>query len=422
MRICMLLNAVYPTDIRLAKEVESLAAAGHTVYILSEAGEGLPDREEVGSATVVRRPFQEAYEGLDGVVAGARTLATGVVDSWMRALDELVPAEGIEAIHAHDLPMVHTAIAAGDRHDLPVVADLHENWPEAIKQYRRGDSLAAFTNLRYTARRFTRPLFRWKRIERDAVRRADRVIAVTEEAADHYVDDCGADRSKVDIVPNYVSLDTFDGAELRDVGFEDDFVISYVGTLGGPHRGLDAVVRAMPAVVERVPNAHLVVVGNGEEYRRRLESIVAALGVEEHVTFTGRVPFEEVPSYIHASDVCLVPHQSTGHTETTVPHKLFQYMAMSRPVVVTDVEPLRRFVQDADAGLVVRAGDPAGFALSFVELATDDERRRRLGENGRRAVEDRFSWADAGDALCECYRKLGGDEKSSRRDTELSTV
>ncbi|MDS0295109.1 glycosyltransferase family 4 protein [Halogeometricum luteum] len=422
MRICMLLNAVYPTDIRLAKEVKSLTADGHTVFILSEADEGLPDREEVGSATVIRRPFQAAYAGLDGAVAGARTLTTGVVESWMRALDDVVPEEGIEALHAHDLPMVHTALAAGERHGIPVVADLHENWPEAVKQYRRGSSLGSLTNLRYLADRVTRPVFRWKRIERDAVRRADRVVTVTDEAADHYVENCGVDRSKVDIVSNYVSMDTFGDADLRDVGFEDEFVVSYVGTLGGPHRGLDAVVRAMPAVVDRVPNARLLVVGNGEEYRCRLESLVSELGVGDHVTFTGRVPFDDVPSYIAASDVCLVPHQSTGHTETTVPHKLFQYMAMSRPVVVTDVAPLRRIVRETDAGMVVRPDDPAGFALAFVELAEDETRARTLGQNGRRAVERTYNWERTGRTLRECYRKLSDVSDESKRSTELSTV
>lgn len=422
MRICMLLNAVYPTDIRLAKEVKSLTADGHTVFILSEASEDLPDREEVGSATVIRRPFQAAYAGLDGVVAGARTLTTGVVESWMHALDDIVPAEGIEALHAHDLPMVHTALAAGERHALPVVADLHENWPEAVKQYRRGSSLRALTSLRSLGDRVIRPVFRWKRIERDAVRKADRVVTVTDEAAAHYVDDCGVDRSKVDIVSNYVCMDTFGDAELRDVGFDDEFVVSYVGTLGGPHRGLDAVVNAMPAVIDRVPDARLLVVGNGQEYRCHLESLVSELDIDDHVTFTGRVPFDDVPSYIAASDVCLVPHQLTGHTETTVPHKLFQYMAMSRPVVVTDVTPLRRIVRETDSGMVVRPGDPAGFALAFVELANDENRARELGENGRRAVEETYNWEQTSEALCECYRKLRDEADVPERSSELSII
>lgn len=422
MRICMLLNAVYPTDIRLAKEAEALAAAGHSVYILSESDDGLPDREEVGSATVIRRPFQDAYAGLDGLLAGVRTLTTNVVDAWTRALDDIIPAEGIEALHAHDLPMVHTALSSGEKHDLPVVADLHENWPEAVKQYRRSGSLDDFTNLRYVAKRLIRPASRWKRIERDAVQRADRVIAVTNEAVDHYVEDCDIPRSKVHVVPNYVSLQTFDDAEIRDVGFGGEFVVSYVGTLGGPHRGLDAVVRAMPALIDTVPNARLLIVGDGPAYRSRLESIVSDLGIEEHVTFTGRVPFDDVPSYIAASDVCLVPHQATEHTATTVPHKLFQYMAMSRPVVVTDVGPLRRVVDDSDAGLVARPSDPASFAVALVELATDPERARRLGENGRRAVEDRYHWDVAGEAICDCYRQLSGESGIVHRNTEVSTA
>lgn len=408
MRICMLLDAVYPTDIRVAKEARALSEAGHEVFLLSYWDADLPTRETVGSLEVIRRPLRHAHGGVEGILPGVRYLATGVHEAWADALRAVVGEENIDAVHVHDLPLVKTGLAVGEEYDLPVVADLHENWPEAVRQYRAVDTLRDLMNYRYAVSRLATPIRRWKRIERDCVRRADRVVTVVDEARDHYVRDCGAAPSKVHVVSNVVDLETYDATDVSPVDYADDeeFVLLYVGTLGGRHRGLGTVVRAMPSLRERVPGAHLVIVGSGGGYETELRELSTDLGVRGCVTFTGRVPFEEVPSHIAASDACLVPHRSTGHTETTVPHKLFQYMAGERPVVVSDVAPLSRVVSETDAGLVFPAADADGMADVAAKLAADPERAAEMGANGRRAVETRYNWAAESERLLECYRAL----------------
>jgi glycosyltransferase involved in cell wall biosynthesis len=211
----------------------------------------------------------------------------------------------------------------------------------------------------------------------------------------------------VAVVGNTVDRTHYDADAEPVSGFDDEFTVAYVGKYA-PHRGLESVVEAFADVRDAVPEARLLVVGapGGEDYGRRFDRFVDRVGVRDAVTFTGWVDFEEVPRYVAASDVCLVPHAQTPHTETTIPHKLFQYMASATPVLVSDVAPLERVVSETDAGLVATAGDPNSFAEALVSLGEDPGLRDRLGANGRRAVESTWNWERDAGRLVETYESL----------------
>jgi glycosyltransferase involved in cell wall biosynthesis len=148
----------------------------------------------------------------------------------------------------------------------------------------------------------------------------------------------------------------------------------------------------------------LYLVGKGDpSYDQKLKEMTESLGVMENVIFTGWVPFSEVPSYIDISDVCLVPHQSNGHTDTTVPHKLFQYMAMKKPVVVSDAKPLKRLVESSQSGLIFPSDDEYGLANDILELYYDRDLAKRLGANGRKAVESKYNWQIESEKLLNLY-------------------
>lgn len=407
MRICMLLGGVYPPDIRVEKEIQALLDDDHDVFVLSYATDDRPQRETIAGAEVIRRPITETHDGIRGWKPGLQYLTTYIHRGWIQAADDIIKYEEIDVLHPHDLPVVKTAIKLGEKHNIPVVADLHENWPEAKRHYRKGEWWRnALTNPRLILARLLKSGWRLKQFERYSVQHADRVITVVEEGKDHYVRDCGAAPEKVHVISNVVNLDIFDSAETIPLGFEDEFIVSYVGTLSGEHRGLHTVVEAMPSIVDHVENVRLLIIGPESQYQRQLQKLSADLRIKDCVTFTGRVPFEEVPSYIAASDICLVPHQRNPHTETTVPHKLFQYMAMRKPVIVTDVAPLARIVGETDAGRVVPANDPSAMAGTIVTLAQSPQERTALGQNGRQAVEERYNWQIEGEKLRDLYRCL----------------
>ncbi|MCK4354531.1 MAG: glycosyltransferase, partial [Dehalococcoidia bacterium] len=205
----------------------------------------------------------------------------------------------------------------------------------AVRQYRmRAKPAQRILNL-------ASPLWRWKQMEKFCVQQADKVISVVEEAKQHYVNDCGIPAEKATVVMNTEDLDYFYSLPIEEdivKKYQPCFAISYIGGFGW-HRGIQTAISAMPRVLHQVPDARLLLVGSGPN-EAALKELAGRESVEQAVEFTGWQPFELVPSYISASDVCLIPHIASGHTNSTIPHKIFQCMAMGKPVVVSSAKPL----------------------------------------------------------------------------------
>jgi glycosyltransferase involved in cell wall biosynthesis len=229
---------------------------------------------------------------------------------------------------------------------------------------------------------------------------------VVEEAKER-LSKIGINPGKITVIENTIDVDYFQNLKIdqnilnRYLG---QFLISYIGGFGGWHRGLDTAVKAMPKVLEVIPRARLLLVGKGS-IKPELEKLVKKLKIEKEVIFEDWRPFAEVPSYIKASQICLVPHQSTPHTEATSPHKLFQYMLMEKPVVVSSCKPLQRVVQETKGGLVFTAGDSDHLAKTILQLK-DKTIREELGRAGKQAVLERYNWNRTSQDLIRIYDNL----------------
>ena len=110
---------------------------------------------------------------------------------------------------------------------------------------------------------------------------------------------------------------------------------------------------------------------------------------------------------MHLADVNVIPHQSNGHTDNTVPHKLFQGMMAAKPLLVSSSAPLKRLVDQHQAGLVFSAGDPKDFADKVLELYRNKELNNTLGENGRKvSVEGQLNWEITQKTLVQLYNSM----------------
>jgi len=395
MRIGMVMKwRVPPPNVRVSNEAHTLAAHGHEVLFLVEGRPGQPVEETVGDVRVVR-----------GVVMGRLRETwhrytfnfTYREPLWRKALDRFIRERGIEALQVNDLPLAEEGVRAARSHGIPVVVDLHENYPAGLQVWYT-NPLKKMTIYNHA---------RWAAYERRILRDVDAIVVVIEEARDRLVR-LGLRPEKIRVVPNTVSAASGEIPVDRDVieRYRGAFVVSYIGGFA-PHRGLDTVVRAMPRVKEAVPRAKLLLVGDRNEgYRRSLERLARELGCADAVDFAGWQPQEKVWSYIEASAVCLVPHARNPHTDTTIPNKIFQYMMRERPVIVSDCPPLARIAAESGGGLVFRYDDPGALAGAIVELASDEEKRRRMAATGRRAVMERYTWERTAAPLVELYDSM----------------
>ena len=395
----MVLESYFPPDIRVEKEAKALISAGYEIYLLSLGKKGMPKRENINGINIIRVFPSESFLSK----AWRHFWFSIFFDNplWKRCLQDAIKQYEIDVVHVHDLPLVKTVMFIAKKFDIPVIADLHENYPEAVKVWRETNS-----SLKSKILNTITPVWRWKRFERKTLHRVDRVITVVDEAKEHYTNDCGVPSQKVSVVMNTEDLEEFDRLNVDKSlinKYEDDFVISYVGGFG-PHRGIDTAIKSMPKILKEIPHAKLLLVGGKHpEYEMYLKRLCKNLRVGDVVDFIGWIDFSLIPSYIAASDVCLVPHHASGHTNTTIPHKLFQYMAKKKPVVVSDCKPLKRIIEECNCGLVFPSGNYEKLAECIIKLYRFKEFANELGKNGRKAVETKYNWKNEAKKLIDLY-------------------
>ena len=393
MKILMVLSTkIFPPDGRVEREARDLLRAGHNVYLMARRGPNQAKEENVEGVLVIRvpLPFQQKKAVADLIYFFFQRYF--IFFHIVRACRK----HKIDALHVHDLPYALATTLAGKALGLPVVFDMHEHYVVMLQ--------SSFESRRY--RKFKPFAFillgLLRREEKAACRRARKVIVVAQEHIAR-IAQLGVAQADIVEVTNTEDVDHFRGLPIDESLMEtwrDDFVILYVGGFS-PLRGLETAIAAMPAILAGLPNARLLLVGDGQN-RDELEELVKDLNLAERVTFTGFVPFARLPTYIRLSDVCLIPHISTPHIETTMPNKIFQFMMLGKPVVVSSTRPMMRIVEDAACGLIFAVGDPASLAEKILALQ-DADLRRQLGDKGRQAVMDRYNWQMTVQALLELY-------------------
>ncbi|WP_406461888.1 glycosyltransferase family 4 protein [Streptomyces sp. NBC_00111] len=176
------------------------------------------------------------------------------------------------------------------------------------------------------------------------------------------------------------------------LGLADRPVVVCVSRLV-PRKGQDTLILAMPAILARVPDAVLLIVGGGP-YAGQLKKLAAETGVLDSVRFTGPVPWEELPAHYGAGDVFAMPCRTRrgGLDVEGLGIVYLEASATGLPVVAGDSGGAPDAVLDGETGWVVRGGSAEESADRIVTLLKDPELRRRMGERGRAWVEEKWRW------------------------------
>lgn len=173
-------------------------------------------------------------------------------------------------------------------------------------------------------------------------------------------------------------------------------VVGYAGHLY-PWKGADVLMSALAAV----PEVHGLIVGGhpAEADRARVEGLARSMGLESRVTFTGHVPPGDVATRLAAASILVLPNTASAISERyTSPLKLFEYLAMGRPIVASDLPAIREVLTDGESALLVPPGDASALAGAIDRLASDRVLAGRLAAAAA-ALAPRYTWAARAERL-----------------------
>lgn len=221
--------------------------------------------------------------------------------------------------------------------------------------------------------------------DRLACRLADLVLLDTEAHISYFVERIGAPREKFRRA--WVGADD-EVMYPRPARSWDGFRVLFYGTFI-PLHGLEHIVTAAHLLERSGEHVEFRIVGSGQTYGdiRRLAEDLGTTSIE----FLGRRPFADLPELIATSDVCLGVFGTSGKAGRVIPNKIFDALAMAKPVITADTPAVREvLVHQRDAWLCP-AGDPQGLADAILELKSDPSERERVAAEGHRLYEERFS-------------------------------
>ncbi len=395
MRIGMVLDREFPPDDRVEKEARSLIKAGFEVHLLCFTFGSLPP-EEMYKGIFVHRVFmpRALFKKLSALILTLPFYRR----FWKRKIERFVRQNQIDALHIHDLPLVGTALQIKQKFGLPVVADMHENYPVFISEIK-------FANTFWGRLLISKS--KWFAKEKEWLSRADRIVVVDAGMRDRIEKRLTRSVPFV-VVPNSPEIDAVLASQeaLPDLEerYAEPFVVFYFGGLDS-RRGLDTLVEAAALLKDQIKPLKVVIVGTGS-YGSVLRERIKQRGVQDLFDFQGWHPVSHLQAFTRYADVCVIPHLKSPQTDNSSPNKLFLYMLFKKPIVASNCRSIQKIVEENACGLIYESGNGEQLAEKILYVYRHPQEALKMGERGHRAVREKYDWSVGANRLVEMYRGL----------------
>ena len=378
-------NLPVPFDRRVWQEANTLREAGYEVSIICPIGKGHETSHEViNGISIYRHPLPVEASGAAGY---ALEYSLALFWEFVLAL-RVLWSHGFDVIHACNPP--DTIFLIGRFFKLfgkKFIFDHHDINPEL-----------------YEAKFGRRYLFYHLlcRLERWTFQAADVSIATNESYRRVAIERGGMDPERVFVVrsgPDLRRLKIIPPVESLKRGRK--YLVGYVGVMG-KQEGIDYLLRAAGLIVNDMKrtDVHFGLVGGGTELED-MKAYAAALGIGDYVTFTGRIPDQQMLEMLNTADVCVNPDVANEMNDKSTMNKIMEYMALGKPVVQFDLTEGRFSAQEAS--LYAEKNNELDLARKIIQLLDDPEARERMGRFGRNRVETELEWKYEAPRLLRAY-------------------
>jgi glycosyltransferase involved in cell wall biosynthesis len=219
----------------------------------------------------------------------------------------------------------------------------------------------------------------------------------------------GFDSTRICINPNGADPELFSpAAKAKDLksafGVEDAVVVGFCGTYG-PWHGVEHLAHAIPRIIAETSKIRFLFVGD-QRLRTEVGKIVEENGTKSYLWFAENIPHGEIPEYLSACDILVSPHvtMADGSEFFGSPIKIFEYMAMGKPIVASRVGQISEILYANVNALLVEPGDPAQLADAILRLAGDFVLRNKLGAEARQTLLSNYTWKHNARRFLDCCR------------------
>ena len=381
-------NLPVPFDRRVWQEACALRDAGYQLSVICPVGKGYEKRHEVlEEIHIFRHPLPlEAKGALGYLIEYSAALFWEFVLAW-----KVLWQRGFDVIHACNPPDNIFVIGLFFKlFGKKFLFDHHDINPELYEaKFGRRDL-------------FYRMLLIW---ERWTFKAADVSIATNESYRGIALRRGRMPPDRVFVVrsgPNLERLQILPPDEALKKGRR--YLVGYVGVMG-KQEGIDYLLRAVRHIVYELQrqDIHFGLVGGGTELEA-MQAYARELGVEDYVTFTGRVPDRQLLEMLNTADICVNPDVANEMNDKSTMNKVMEYMALGKPIVQFDLTESRYSAQDA--ALYAAKNDEIDFANRIVQLLDDGELRQKMGSFARQRIENELEWRYEVPKLLAAYDAL----------------
>ncbi len=379
--------ADYGAHVRILEETLTLQALGHRVTILA-----YPNGRDIPGIKV-RRCWGVPFNYRVIVGSSRHKIYLDVLLGLMAVLHVLRHKPDIIHAHLHEGGLIGRILSKLT--GAPLVFDFQGSLTAEMIDHNFLAANSPFYKLLY-----------W--LERRIDHAADVILTSTSHSANLLAEEFGVPTAKINPAPDCVNAETFcaenfSAAEKRQLKEKlgvplDKKVIVYLGVLT-PYQGIDKLLEALASLREQRDDFHLLLMGypGTERYR----AMACQLGLADHVTFTGKILYQDAPRYLALGDIATAPKLSA----TEGSGKILNYMAMALPTVAFNLPVSREFL--GDGGIyAAETTSPALAAALQRALDLTPSKRAHLGNYLRQRVIRYFSWQRAGEQIEAVYRAL----------------
>lgn len=307
---------------------------------------------------------------------------------------------------SHKLSAVFRVAKRTECQDVPIICDMYEN---AIEQHR--DYCFRFAS--FQRKIITRLFFELDRLrvnEEIFLPKCKKIFVVVDEMKSYLINNYNINESKISVVENVELLEQYDKIAINNFKFDDikssTKVVSYVGNVG-PHRGIENFLKSIKILngCEK-RDIVFVIVGVREDQERYFSDMANNLGVKNNIIIKRCVSHDDSVRWIKRSQVGIIPHLDTGFIRTTIPNKLFQYMAASAYIISSNVIPLSRIVNDVDCGCLFTCASPDDLAIKINFSLENNDLILSKGRKGRERVDTYYNWRKRSVEYTEYFSNL----------------